>query len=83
MFSSEFCEIFKNTFFTEYLRVTVFDIRMQVVVIYNLDQSLQFVTVNFALFFVFNLVHASMSPEFLHPFVFRFVIFRHTLQENF
>ena len=37
MFSCEFCEIFKNTFFTEHLRVTASDIRMQVVVIYNLN----------------------------------------------
>ena len=35
VFSCEFCEIFKNTFFTEQLRVTASDIRMQVVVIYN------------------------------------------------
>ena len=31
----EFCKIFKNTFFTEHLRVIASDIRMQVVVIYN------------------------------------------------
>ena len=49
MFSCEFCEIFKNTFFTEHLRVTASDIRMQVVVIYNLNLSLQFLTLNFTL----------------------------------
>ena len=35
VFSCEFCKIFKNTFFTEQLRVTASDIRMQVVLIYN------------------------------------------------
>ena len=43
----ELCKIFKNTFFTEHLRVTAADIRMQVVVIYNLNLSLQFVAINF------------------------------------
>ena len=33
----EFCEIVKNTFFAEHLRVTACDIRVQVVVIYNLN----------------------------------------------
>ena len=47
MFFCEFCEIFKNTFLTEHLRVTASDIRIQVVVKYNLDLSLQFVTINF------------------------------------
>ena len=46
VFSCEFCEIFKNTFFTEQLQVTDSDIRMQVVVIYNLNLSLQFVAIN-------------------------------------
>ena len=36
LFSCEFSEIFKNTCFTEQLRVTASDIRMQVVVICNL-----------------------------------------------
>ena len=35
VFSGEFSEFFKNTFFTEQLRMTASDIRMQVVVIYN------------------------------------------------
>ena len=42
----EFCEIFKNTFFAERLYVTASDIRMQVVVIYNLNLPLQSVTIN-------------------------------------
>ena len=44
VFFCKFCEIFKNTFFAEQLRVIASDIRMQVVVIYNLNLSLQFVT---------------------------------------
>ena len=47
VFSCEFCEIFKNTFFTERLQVTDSDIRMQVVVIYNLNLSSRFVAINF------------------------------------
>ena len=47
MFFCEFCEIVKKTVFTEHLQVTASDIRMQVVVIYNLNLSLQSVTVNF------------------------------------
>ena len=41
--SCDFCKIFKN----KKLRVTAFEIRMQVVVIYNENLSLQFVTINF------------------------------------
>ena len=48
VFFCEFCEISKNTFLTEHLRVTASDIRMQVVVIYNLNLSWLFVTINFA-----------------------------------
>ena len=43
----EFCEIFKNTNFTEHLWVTVSHIWMQAVVISNLNLSLQFMTINF------------------------------------
>ena len=59
----EFCEIFKNTFFAEHLRVTASDVRMQVVVIYNLNLFLQFVTINFtfSLLRVFTLAYALMS----------------------
>ena len=47
VFSGNFCKIFKNIFFTEYLQVTASDIRMQVVAIYNLNLPLQFLTINF------------------------------------
>ena len=46
MFFCEFRDILKNTFFAEHLRVTASGIRMQVVVIYNINLSLQFVTIN-------------------------------------
>ena len=46
VFSCEFCEIFKNTVFTKQFQVTDSDIRMQVVVIYNLNLSSQFVAIN-------------------------------------
>ena len=39
MFFCEFCKIFKNTFFAEHLRVTASDIRIQAVIIYNLNLS--------------------------------------------
>ena len=42
VFFCEFCEIFTKLFL-----VTGFDIRIQVVVIYTLNLSLQFVTINF------------------------------------
>ena len=35
VFSCEFCENIKNTFFTEQFRVTTSDIEVQVIVIYN------------------------------------------------
>ena len=42
MFSCEFCEIFKNTFFMEHLRTTAFnfcyvdsEIKLNIVIIYN------------------------------------------------
>ena len=43
----EFCKVFKHTFFTEHLQVTAADIPMQVVVIYDLNLSLQFLAINF------------------------------------
>ena len=52
MFSCKFYKIFKNTFFTEQLRVSASDNRMQVVVIYNLNLSLQFVEMNFTFSFL-------------------------------
>ena len=55
----------------EHLHVTTSDIRMHVVVIYNLNLSLQFCNDKlYTLPRVFTLVYASMSPEFLHRFVF-------------
>ena len=42
VFSCKFCEIFKNTFFTEHFQVNASNIRMQVVVIYKLNLSLRF-----------------------------------------
>ena len=50
VFLCKFWEIFKNTFLNEHIWVTANDIRMQVVVIYNLSLSLHFVTINFAFF---------------------------------
>ena len=54
VFSCEFSEIFKNSFFSEHLRLTASDIKKQVVVIYNLNLSLQFVKINFTLFCEFS-----------------------------
>ena len=81
----EFCEIFENTFFEEHLRVTAFDIRMQVVAIYNLNLFLQFVTVNFtfSLLRVFTLAHALMSLNFCVDLLFGRVILSHALQDRF
>ena len=45
-FSVNFYGIFKNIFFTEHLQVTASDNQMQVVVLYNLNLSLQFVGIN-------------------------------------
>ena len=45
MFFCEFCEILNKTFFAELLRVTASDIRMHVAVIYDLNLSLQFVSI--------------------------------------
>ena len=48
VFFSEFCEIFKNTFFAEHLRMTASDVLMQVVVIQS-----RFKLRLFGLFFAF------------------------------
>ena len=68
----EFCEIFKNTFLAEQLRVTASDICRQVVVIDNLNLFLQFVTITFtfSLLRVFTLVDAFNVPELLRRFAF-------------
>ena len=85
MFFYKFYEIFKNTVFAEHLGVTASDIRMQVVVTYNLKLFLHFVTMNstFSLLRVLTLPHASMSPDFLHRFFFSWVIFSNALQDRF
>ena len=73
-FSVNFAKIFKNMFCAEHLQVTASDIRMQVAVIYNLNLSLQFVTINFkfSLQRVFTLAHAlHNAPELLRQFAFR------------
>ena len=64
---------FAKVFFIEHIRVSASDIRMQLVVIYDLNISLQFVLINFTFSFLlfFTLAYASMVPEFLHRFVFR------------
>ena len=54
VFSCKFCEILKKTFFTGHFQVTASDIGMQVVVIYNLNLSSQFVAMNFTLFCEFS-----------------------------
>ena len=81
MFSCKFYKIFKNTFFTEQLRVSASDNGMEVVVIYNLNLSLQFVEMNFTFSFlwVFTLAHDSTSPEFLHRYVYWWAYFKQRL----
>ena len=81
----EFYEIFKNTFFAEHLRVTASDIRMQVIVIYNLNLFLQFVATNFtfSLLRVFTLAHALMSLNFCVDLFFGRAILSHALQDRF
>ena len=85
MLFCEFWETFKNTFFTEHLRVTASDIRMQVVEIYHLNLSLQFVTMNFTFFLlrVFPLAHDLMSLNFCIDLLFGRVILSHALQDRF
>ena len=81
----EFCEVFKDTFFAEHLRVTASDIRMQVIVIYNLNLFLQFVAANFtfSLLRVFTLAHALMSLNFCVDLFFGRAILSHALQDRF
>ena len=61
------------------------DIRLQVVVIYNSNLSLQFVTINFTfpLLQVFTLAHALMSLNFCVYLLFGRVILSHALQDLF
>ena len=51
MFSCKFCDIFKSIFFIKHFSLTASDIQMKVVVIYNLNLSLLFVTINCTLCF--------------------------------
>ena len=53
-FPVNFVKYLTTHFLTEHLRVTASDIRMQVVVIYNLNLSLQFLTLNFTLLCEFS-----------------------------
>ena len=65
----EFCEIFNNTLFAEHLWVTASDVRMQVVVICNLNLFLQFVTINFTVSLLFTGACFNV-PELLRRFAF-------------
>ena len=55
--------------------------QMQVVAIYNLSFSLHYLTIffTFSLSWIFELMHASMSPEFLINLFLGRVIFSHVL----
>ena len=81
----EFYEIFKNTFFAEHLRVTASDIRMQVVIIYDLNLFLHFVTTNFtfSVLRVFTLAHALWSLNFCVGLLFGMVILSHALRDRY
>ena len=65
--------------------MTASDIRIQVVVIYNLNLSFKFVVINFtfSLLRVFTLAHALMSLNFCVDLLFGRVILSHTLQDRF
>ena len=79
-FSVIFAKIFKNNFLTDHLCVT--DIRMQVVVIYNSNLFLQFVTICIFLFCEFP--HRDMFQSRLNfciDFFLDKVVFRHALQD--
>ena len=80
-----FAKFLGTIFFAEHLRVTASDIRMQVVVIYNLNLFLQFVTINFtfSLLRVFTLAHGLMSLNFCVDLLFGRVILSHALQDCF
>ena len=79
-FFCEFCEIFKNTFFTEHLRVNAFDIRVRVDVVYNFHLSLQFVTIKCK---VFTLGMLQFCLNYCVDLLFDRVIFSHALQDHF
>ena len=74
LFLCKFGDTFKKTFFTEQLQVAGSDIWMQVVynfVVYNFIFAICNAKLHISLLRVFTLAHASVSPEFLHRFVFR------------
>ena len=83
VFFCEFCDIFKNPFLTENLRVTASDLRMQVVIICNLNLSLIFVTLHFH-FCEFSRWHILQSRlNFCMDMFFSRVILNHALQDRF
>ena len=67
-----FAKSLKTPFSTDHLRENTSDTRMQIVVLYNLNLSLQYVTINFtiSLVRVFTLPHASISSQFLRRLIF-------------
>ena len=71
----EFCKIFNNSLFAEHLRVTASDVRMQVVVIYNLNLFLQSVTINFTVSLLFTGACVNV-PELLRRFAFWYGYFK-------
>ena len=83
MFFPEFSEISENIFFPEHLRVTASDIHIQVVAIYNLNLSLQFLTKNIFLLWLFTQEHSLMLLNFFVDLIFGWVILYHALQDRF
>ena len=75
----------QENLFRRHHQVTASDIRMQVVLIYNLNLSLQFVTINFtfSLLQVFTLANTLMSLSFCIDLLFGRVILSHVLQDRF
>ena len=70
---------------TDWERCFSVNIRMQVDVIYNLNRSLQFQTINFtfSLLRIFTLAHDLMSLNFCVGLLFGRVILSHALQDLF
>ena len=75
-FSVNFAKFLRTPFFAEHVWLTASNICMQVVVIYNLNLFLQFVTINFTfpLLRVFTLAHDLLFGR---------VILSHALQDRF
>ena len=78
-FFCEFCEIFKDTFFTEHLWVNASDIRVRVDVAYNFHLSLQFVT-NFNKLLRWCMLQCRLN--YCVDLLFDRVIFSHALQDR-